>query len=200
MPVLVVCGFNILYYGSISAQLSEKPFNKTKTEPWFQFSFGFVICFSALSLQLTHFNENGASKRLEVETWKLLWEFLHWRSENRSKMRFYKTLRLTVKLYGFVKFRFGSVFKKPKPNRYFGQSTQLVVIIQARPWPWPRKSGLGREGHATHSVTESKHFFRDWAQTEIVKSWDPTDTETVFSQDWAQAPDVTVSSADEPIH
>ena len=54
-----MCGFNILYYGSVSARLSEKPrfqfgFGSVfKTEP--RFRFGFVICFSALSFPLTHF-------------------------------------------------------------------------------------------------------------------------------------------------
>ena len=54
---LVVCGFNILYYGSVSARFSKKP--------RFGFGFGFVTCFSALSLPLTYWEQrwNGAFVR-----------------------------------------------------------------------------------------------------------------------------------------
>jgi hypothetical protein len=56
---VVVCGFNILYYGSVSARFSQRPrfrfgFGFVEAEPRFRFGFGFVTCFSALSLPLTH--------------------------------------------------------------------------------------------------------------------------------------------------
>ena len=44
--ILVVCGLNILFYSSDSDWFSEKPL--------FQLRFGFVTCFAALGLSLTH--------------------------------------------------------------------------------------------------------------------------------------------------
>jgi hypothetical protein len=81
--MLLVCGFNILYYGSVSARLSEKPrfrFGFIKTEPQFRFGFSFAICFPALSFPLMHFNNvfvnyddiEKMSKGMEnLKDWKL---------------------------------------------------------------------------------------------------------------------------------
>jgi cytochrome b561 len=56
--LLMVCGFSILYYGSVLARLSEKP--------WFWFGFGFINI-----LTLTNDIEKLSTRIEHLRDWKL---------------------------------------------------------------------------------------------------------------------------------